>query len=860
MTTAPAITGLSSKEAKKALERFGLNEIRQINQVKWWQILISQFMNIMVGILAVAVVVSALLHEWVDAIAIAIILLLNAVVGFIQEYKAERAVEALKEMAAPHAIVIRDGETRRIDARHVVPGDILVLEEGMRIPADAQLIRAMQLQVIEASLTGESQPAHKSPEPVPDDAPLGDRTDTVFLGTAISQGHGLAEVQHTGMQTEFGKLAHMVQSAESQKTPLNKQLDKLSRLLAFTVIGIALSLFALSFITDKDPWEVLLLSISLVVGAIPEGLPAVITLTLALGVQRMAKHNAIVRKLPAAETLGSTSVICTDKTGTLTQNQMTVKRLYLNGEEYKVAGTGYAPKGEIDAPKSKELEWLVRIAALCNNSKLLLHKGKWDITGDPTEACLLTMVRKAGEKEEALQHKWERTDEIVFDSKRKLMSTRNGKWMLTKGAPDAILEHCTHIQENGKVKKLTPKKKKELLAQNDALASKAYRVLGFAYKEQTSKKMHEKDLIFVGFVGMMDPARPEVKKAIETCRSAHIDVVMITGDHALTAKAVGEQIGLYKEGDQILTGAELNKMSDKELAKRVESVRIFARVSPKHKVKILQALQSKGHIVSMTGDGVNDAPALKNADIGVAMGITGTDVAKEASEMILSDDNFATIVDSVKSGRTIYRNIKKFVRFLLSANFAEVAVVSLIFLMGYPSPLLPLHILWINLLTDAFPAIALGLDPAEEDIMDLRPRDPNQSIWKDLIGVALVVGIIGTMICLSLFLFHYGTDSLEYTRTIVFNALVIFELLMVFALRSDHHHYFKDFFRNPALIGAVLLSLAFQLAALYLPFFQKTFETVPLTVQDWALILVMCLMGVAIVEIWKSLKPRSLHV
>lgn len=858
--------GLSKKEANSRLIKYGLNEIQQIGGTTWYKILFLQFTNIMVIILMLAAVVSYVIGEHIDAYAIGVIIIINAVIGFSQEFRAEKAVEALKKMAAPNAIVIRNKEVLKIDAKKLVPGDIILLEEGSHIPADARLIQATQLQTIEASLTGESLAAHKTIDPIKKFDSIGDLHNIVFLGTMVSQGHGLAVVTKTGMSTEFGKIANMVQQETDAKTPLQKQLDKLTKTLAITVLGIAGILFAFSFVTGRDPVEMFILSVSLAVSVIPEGLPAVITLTLAIGVQKIAKKNAIIRKLPAAETLGSTSVICTDKTGTLTQNQMTVQVIWANNKLFNVSGTGYQPKGTFSFKGKKlyplnvpELEMIIRTAALCNNAKLLKNKKHWDITGDPTEACLLTMAQKAGMDLHKLEHSFPRKDELIFDSERKRMSTLNQGSLYSKGATDNILSICTHIKINGRITKLSTGKKKEILKENEKLAKSAYRILSFAYKEHKGKIKEEK-MVFLGMVGMIDPPRSSVIKAIQTCKSAHIKVIMITGDHALTAKAIGSEIGLFDKGDKIITGAELEKMSLTNLKKIVEKVRIFARVNPAHKVKILKALKAKGHIVAMTGDGVNDAPALQSADIGVAMGVTGTDVAKEAAEMILTDDNFATIVQTIESGRTIYRNIKKFIRFMLSANFDEILLISIIFVLGDPIPFLPLQILWVNLLTDALPAIALGTDVPDKDIMKLKPRNPKANIWNELISFSLIAGILSTIVSLIIYYTNLGTHSIEHTRTMMFTTIVVFEMMLVFSVRFGYAHYFTHFFKNKLLLFGVALSILFQLMAIYLAPFQKVLQTEALTSQDWTLILSISVGAILIIEIWKHFRKRPNHV
>lgn len=835
--------GLSKKEAALRLKKFGFNEIRELDGVRWYHLLLRQFLNIMVLVLFAALAVSIAVDEMLDAYAILAVIVINTVIGFIQEYKAERAVEALKKMAAPFALVLRDGEKIKVPARELVPGDIIFLEEGMQIPADARLFKDTELQTIESSLTGESLPVEKSIEKPQKNESLGDLKNCVFMGTVVSQGHGEALVVQTGMQSEFGKLAGLVQSQVEEATPLQKQLSRLTKALALFVVGIAIGLFALSFVTGRDLLEMFLLSISLAVSVIPEGLPAVITLTLALGVQRIAKKNAIIRKLSAAETLGSTSVICTDKTGTLTQNKMTVKALYVEDEVLLVQ--------ESLKVQSKEMELLLTAGALCNNASLIRGKKDWIVSGDPTEGALLTLAHKAGLIPEKLEKKWPRTREWVFTSERKRMATHNGSFVFMKGAPDSVLEMCT----------ITAGQKKKILAQNNAFAKQAYRVLAVAYKPVKNKAdASEEKMIFLGLVAMMDPPRPEVKEAIQTCNSAHIRVVMITGDHALTAQAIGKEIGLYKEGDLVLTGAELEELSFKKLCSLVDKVSIYARVNPSHKVQILKALKQNGAVVSMTGDGVNDAPALKSADIGVAMGITGTDVSKEASDMILVDDNFATIVSTVKEGRVIYRNIKKFIRFLLAANFDEVILVSVTFLLGFPLPFIPLQILWVNLLTDALPAIALGTDKGEADIMNLKPRNPKQGILKELVSFSILAGVLSSAVSLFLFLTVVDDYSIEKTRTLMFSTIVVFELFLVFSVRFEEKHFFTHFFSNKLLLMSVVMSILLQLFAVYHPWMQTLLETEALSVQDWVMMLGASLVAILILELWKHFRVKPIHV
>jgi len=861
--------GLSSKQLSQRLLKYGLNELEQTDGEKWYHILFKQFTEIMVIILIVAMLVSFALGELLDGYAILVIILLNAIVGFVQEYKAEKTVEALKQLTNPQATVLRDNKIQIIKAKNLVPGDIILLEEGEKIPADARLIEVAELQVAEASLTGESHPVIKHIKDIKELCGVGDRLNMIYMGTIITKGHAKAIVTRTGMQTEFGRIAHMVQNEKAGLTPLQKQLNKLSKYLAGITLFIISLLMISSLLSGKDLLEMFFLSISLAVSVIPEGLPAIITLTLAISVQKMAKKKAIIRKLAAAETLGSVSVICTDKTGTLTKNQMTVERVFVGLEEFSVSGVGYNPKGEFQklgqkilAKNEPDLLSLLESSALCNNSELIKEKKNWVIFGDPTEASLLTLASKGGLNHASLAKSKKRLQELIFDSDRKLMSTLNqdskSQTLHTKGAPDELIKACTYIQINGQTKKLTAKLKASILAKNEEYAKQAYRVLGIAKKSvSTSKDIREKDLVFLGLVAMIDPPRPQVKQAIKRCHEAHIEVIMITGDHALTAQAIGQKIGLLNKQDKILTGSELEKMTFSQLKKAVKTTRIFARVSPKHKVIILKALQANKKVVAMTGDGVNDAPALKKADIGIAMGITGSDVSKEASQMILMDDNFKTIVNSVESGRIIYSNIKKFIRFLLSSNFDEIILITVVFAMDLPIPFIPLQILWINLLTDALPAIALGVDTPEKDIMKAKPRDPNSNIFKELISFSLVAGIVAAAVSLYLYFSHLSHLPLNHLRTLIFTMAVMFELFLVFSVRSETKHYFTNFFSNKLLWLSVGLSFGLQVLVIYSSKMQAIFETVPLDTKDWLEIIGLCTFGIFLVEVWKFLNSRK---
>ncbi len=847
-------SGLSAVEAERRLMIYGKNQIKAHKKGSILGLFLKQFWNIMLLILSIASALSFYFGEVIDGVAIGVVILLNVVISFFQEYKAERAVEALKKLMAPYALVRRGSQTLKIPAENVVPGDLLVLEEGMYITADARIIEAQELHTLEASLTGESNPIEKTKNPPKKISSLGDLCNSVFMGTVVSKGHGLAIVSSTGMQTEFGKIASLVQEGREEDTPLQKEMSRMIRKLAVLVGGIIGLLFVLGYLQGREIEELILTSISLGVSVIPEGLPTVITLTLAIGVQSMAKERAIVKRLSAAETLGAITFICSDKTGTLTQNQMTVERIYLNGEVLQFEGDGYDPKEKLPTT-SPELDALLTGAVLCNNATLFKNKTGWGITGDPTEGALLTLAKRGGFDRLELEEKFPRKNELVFDSDRKRMSTlhKNGLWC--KGAPDTILSVCDSILINGKREKLSPKWKKEILSVNENLAKEAYRVLAIAHKEEDGK-FEEKGLTLIGLVGMMDPPRKEAAEAIRICHEAQIKVTMITGDHALTAQAIGKSLGLFQKGDLIMTGEELENCPQKELLKKVEAVRIFARVSPKHKVRILEALRERGNVVAMTGDGINDAPALKRADIGVAMGITGTDVSKEASDLILTDDNFTTIVKAVEKGRIIYQNIKKSIRFLLCTNFSEILLVSILFILGEPAPFIPLQILWINLLTDTFPAIALGFDAGDEDTMKQSPRKKDGSLWRDLMGTSLVSAIFFVICAVIYFQIHKEDVPLQELRSFMFTLTVVFQLFLAFAVRFPNRHFFHQFFSNPWLLFSIMISLALQFIALYIPFFQEVLETNPLDAEEWLWIVGICSIATLAIELWKFTRKK----
>ncbi len=817
--------GLSGTEAKQRLEKYGKNKLEEKKRISPLKIFLNQFKSFLVIILIIAAVISGFLGELIDFTVIIIIVILNALFGFFQEYKAEKAIEALKRMTSPSATVLRDGKLKTVAAEELVPGDILILDEGAKIPADCRILEEYSLNVNEASLTGESVPVKKRTEPIKSAKLVADMKNMLWMGTSITGGKCKAIVISTGMKTEIGKIAEEIQVPEEQ-TPLQTKLGFLGKQLGILIVIIA-ALVAVSgvLILKADVFDMFTIGIALAVAAVPEGLPAIATLTLAIGIRRMSSKNSIIRRLSAVETLGSCTVICADKTGTLTKNEMTVTDLYIFDKTLAtVEGT----------------EELLKIGVLCNNASI--DNG---LIGDPTEAALLFAARKIDLEKSDLEKKYPFITEIPFSSERKRMTvirkSGTSKIAYVKGATEIILERCSKKYQNGKISSLTSSDKKKILETNSKFTSKALRVLAFAYKDVSKLKLSEenveKDLVFVGLMGMIDPPRDGVAEAIETCKRAGIRVVMITGDHANTAKAVAEKIGIV--GD-VITGDQLDKLNQKQLADLSKNVCIYARVSPQHKTKILEALKKQNNIVAMTGDGVNDAPALKKSDIGIAMGIAGTDVAKEASDMVLKDDNFSSIVSAIKEGRSIYDNIKKFVYLLLSANIAEVLIVALSVFIGfqfggqYAIPLTALQLLWINLITDGLPALALGIDPPDKNIMNRKPRNPKEKIlgWRMFVYI-LVVGLIITGSVLYLFQINLS-QSLDKARTVAFTSLVLFELFLTYAIRFN---YKTKLLSNKYLFLAVIVSLALQLAVVYLPPLQTAFKTVSLDLVDWGYML-----------------------
>jgi len=846
--------GLSAEEAARRLEKFGPNELREEKGTSALEVFVNQFRSFLVLILVIAAAISFAVGETADAVIIAAIVILNGILGFVQEYRAEQAMEALKKLAAPKATVRRNGAETIIEAKYVVPGDILLFEAGDSVAADARLIQAMNLKVDEAILTGESVPSLKVVEPLPEDTPLADRENMVYSGTIATYGRGTGLVVATGMETEFGKIAENIQSAEDEPTPLQKRLQSLGIVLGVLVVLISAMLFALEVLAGEALLESFLLAVALGVSAVPEGLPAVVTVALAVGVRRMSQRNAIVRRLASVETLGSTTVICSDKTGTLTKDEMTAKKVIVADQVFEITGSGYAPSGAfldagetIDATQESGLSLLLRTATLCNHASLI-ENDAWSIVGDPTEGALLTMAGKAGIWKDELLEENPLIAEIPFDSLSKRMTTiheSNGdRTAYLKGAPEVVLSLASHFYDSGRAVELTDAKRESILASVRDMASEALRVLAFAYRPiepgtKISPEEVEQDLVFVGLVGMIDPPREEVSRAIAVAKRAGIRPVMITGDHELTAKAIAQTVGLLQGQEQVITGMQLDKMSDEELQEQVERTSVYARTSPEHKVRVLEALKQRGHIVAMTGDGVNDAPAVKGADIGVSMGIKGTDVTRQASDMVLADDNFATIVKAVQEGRGIYDNIRKFIRLLLSTNLDEILLVAGATLLGLPLPMLPIQVLWLNIVSDGLPALALSVDPYDEDIMERKPRAPNEGIFHGMVLFVLAAAVVAFAAEMILLLVWRNTGFVDLSRlrTIVFTSTVLFELVFVFNCRSDKYSLFRmNPFRNKALLLAVAASFVLQLAVVYVPFLQPLFKTVPLTASDWLIV------------------------
>ena len=877
--------GLSSSEVKQRLEKIGPNQLKEGKKRTVWHMLIDQFKDVLIIILLASAVISVLLGEVTDAIVIGIIVILNAILSVLQEYRAEKSLDALKKMTVPETLVMRDGKQKKIKSTQLVPGDLVLLESGDRIPADLRLVEVTDLSIQEAILTGESEPAEKNNREIvsKEEVSLGDRLNIAYMGTTVIAGRGRGIVVATGMDTEMGQIASMLQEQKKELTPLQKKLNQVGKNLGIIILFVIAIVVLLGCLRGIPFFDMFLTGISLAVAAVPEGLPAVVTIVLALGVQQMIKKNAIIRRLPAVETLGATTVICSDKTGTLTQNQMTVQKLVLVDREIEVEGVGYQPFGQfrqnnqyIQPSDDQAISLLLKAATLCNNSYLKQNEenNQWEIIGDPTEGALVVVAAKAGYQKEGLENKYPRLRELPFDSERKRMSTvhrtpEGNEILFVKGAPDQIIERCSSFRSNSKEKAWSQSLKGKIAEQNKKLASEALRVLAVAYREINSqekeyikenKKLNiektESELTFLGLVAMIDPPRKEAKEAVKTCRKAGIRPIMITGDYSLTAQAIADQIGIYQLGDRIITGSELEKMPQEELEKVVMKTTIFARVSPRHKMRIVHALQKNNQVVAMTGDGVNDAPALKESDIGIAMGITGTDVSKEAADMILTDDNFSSIVSAVQEGRKIYQNIQKFIRYLLSCNLGEILTIFVAILIGLPRPLLPIQILWVNLVTDGLPALALGLDPAEKDVMIQPPRNPKEGIFSGKMGFNIFSqGIFIGIITLIAFYYGYSQYSLVVGETMAFGTLSFTQLWQSLNSRSDKFSIFRlGIFSNRYLVLAILGSGILQLMVMLVPFLQSVFQVTALTFSQWLVVILISLTAIPYVELLKKLK------
>jgi Ca2+-transporting ATPase len=899
--------GLTPEEAAERLKKYGPNELIEKPRPGFLSMLLSQFSNFLVIILIVAAGVSLLLGEVVDALAIMVIVVLNAVVGVIQESKAEAALAALKKMAAPNAQVIRGGHQFTIPSRELVSGDVVLIDAGNYVPADMRLIQSVNLKIDEASLTGESVPVDKNANVVLDkDIPLGDRKNSAFMGTLATYGRGRGLVTATGMHTQLGQIAEMIQSYEEEETPLQRKLDQLAKVLGIICLTICGLIFIYGLIRDthlgvlfsdgvmtylrnerKDIIELFMTAVSLAIAAIPEGLPAVVTICLALGMQSMIRRHALIRKLPAVETLGCATVVCSDKTGTLTQSEMTVVQAWAGGKRFKITGEGYNPVGQFlkdgqvfDPQEDPEASFLLHAALLCNDAKLEESGEEKDvksyrIIGDPTEGAMVVAAAKAGIFRDEKERIFQRVQEIPFDSERKRMATIHqtqtaspnfsfrcpSTVAFVKGAPDIILDLCDQILIEDRAVPITEESKKDVLEVNRDMARQALRVLGVAYRpmegvpQECTVESVENKLTFVGLMGMIDPARPEVKEAVKVAKGAGLKSVMVTGDYKDTAEAIAREIGILTPGGRVLSGAELDKISDEELAKIVDKVDVCCRVSPAHKTKIVDAFKARGHVVAMTGDGVNDAPALKRANIGVAMGITGTDVSKETADMVLTDDNYASIVSAIEEGRIIYSNIRKFVYYLISCNIGEILIIFISMLAGMPMPLKPVQLLMLNLVTDGAPALALGLEEGDPDIMKRPPRPTREPVinWEMRVGtvVQAVVMTGAVLLCYSWALQLYP-QQVERAQTIAFVTLCLSELFRAFTARSEHHGLFSiGVFTNRWMIWAVLGSASLVLMAIYIPLLRPFIDTTFLSLSDWILMIPFMLMASVAAEITK---------
>ncbi len=864
--------GLTDEIVSERLKQYGSNELATKQKRTLWQRIFAQINDVLVYVLIIAALISAFVGEWADASIIALVVVLNAVIGVVQESKAEQALEALKKMATPKAIVKRNGELKEIPSEHVVPGDIVMLDAGRYIPCDLRLIETANLKVEESALTGESVPVDKDAIYHPsmqrdEQVPLGDQKNMAFMSTLVTYGRGVGVAVETGMNSQIGKIATLLHEADDDMTPLQKSLAQVGKYLGFVAVAICIVMFLIGFLQGRDTLEMFMTAISLAVAAIPEGLPAIVSIVLAIGVQRMIKQNVIIRKLPAVEALGSVTIICSDKTGTLTQNKMTVTHFYSDNTYDRLESLNV----NNDAQRL-----LLENMVLCNDASY----NNESQTGDPTEIALLVAGTTFNMQKDHLEKIHERVNEVPFDSDRKMMSTvhmyNESYYSMTKGAIDKLLPRCTHIFKNGKIEILTDSDKNQILEAAGSMSQEALRVLSFAFKQYDSNDVDinhlEENLIFIGLVGMIDPPRTEVKDSIKECKKAGIRTVMITGDHKDTAFAIAKELGIAEEISEIMIGTELDNISDTELASKINHLNVFARVSPEHKVKIVKALRAKGNIVSMTGDGVNDAPSLKQADVGVAMGITGTDVAKGAADVVLTDDNFSSIVKAVEEGRNIYRNIKKSILFLLSCNFGEIIALFLAILLGWATPLRPIHILWVNLITDTLPALSLGVDPEDPDVMKEKPRHAKESLFSGSVPFLIFNGVIIGLLTLIAFIagakFYTGDtnlfplfperiddDALLHAQTMAFVVLSFSQLFHSFNLRSRTKSIFSiGIFTNKYLVFSLLIGVLMQVCIISIPPLANIFGVHALTMRDWGFVLLLSIIPLVVNEIIKLVK------
>jgi P-type Ca2+ transporter type 2C len=864
---------LTNEEAAKRLEEYGRNKIEEEGDTGWLKILIHQFINPLVFVLVVAAVIALVADKMIDTIVIGVVIIVNAAIGFFQEFRAEAAISALRKRAAPKADVLRcengdDCEQTSIPAEEVVPGDVILLESGDKVPADARLFEAKNLKLDESMLTGESVPVTKTIEPFEEELSLGDRTNLVFGGTIVTEGRGKAIIYATGQKSQMGKIATLIQETEKVESPLQIQTNQLGKKLGFLAFFAGSLIFLMGFIRGYDLESLLLFSIAAVVSSIPEGLPAVMTITLAVGVNRMARRNAIIRRLPAVDTLGATTIISTDKTGTLTTNQMTVKEIFTAGDVIEVSGTGFDPEGDfllddekINVDDHKPLKEIMKVGVLCNDTSLVQQdegdENKWEIVGDPTEGALIVASRKAGFIKKELEEEYPRIDEIPFSSEKKFMATFHdtpeGEVMAyVKGAPETILERCSRIIRDDGDEELQSADKEKILEVNEEMAKDALRVLAVAYKyigkdeiENTIERLDngKGEMVFGGLIGMIDPPRPEVTEAIDRCKRAGVKVMMVTGDHKITGEAIARQVKIYDEGQKVFTGQELDQMSDDELDDVILETAVFARVSPDHKQRIVASLQRHGHVVAMTGDGVNDAPALKSAQIGVAMGITGTDVTKETAEMVLTDDNFASIVNAVEEGRVVFQNVRKVVQFLITTNVGEVlTLLGAIWLLPTGQLIFtPVQILWVNLVTDGILDITIALEPKEGDVMDEKPRKPESRIIdRGMFFQVIYVAIFMAIGTLWVYLSELNSGDTQRAQTMAFITIAMFQVFNSFNVRSRTRSLFQlGVFSNKYLIVAIFISVSLLVLVTLVPFLQIALNTIPLALRDWGLIVLV---------------------